>query len=193
MVLGYREKYNGKAINTTSRSNTWSRGLSPFYLTDIELYGGYRSKNMENGWQFTKVYPEHADSNGDPTQEYYNWAIEGWNDGYAHRYPMGKGTKPLYSLWNGRRLGYIEARKEIYIPLYAKAVVETMAFKLLVREYYQNGIVALRDFDGYNHRKLGMSYDAVIHEPRKKMGHAFVLAMLLEGKIEVIGNDVIIH
>jgi hypothetical protein len=33
----------------------------------------------------------------------------------------------------------------------------------------------LRDFDGYDHDDLGMSLSAVLHEERKKMGHAFVL------------------
>jgi hypothetical protein len=35
---------------------------------------------------------------------------------------MGRGAKPEYSLWDGERLDYIEARKRIYAPLYARAV-----------------------------------------------------------------------
>jgi len=46
----------------------------------------------------------------------------------------------------------------------------------------------LRDFDGYNHKELGMTYDNVVHCKERKMGHAFVLAMVLEGFIEC-GQD----
>ena len=41
----------------------------------------------------------------------------------------------------------------------------------------------LWDFDGYNHKELGLTYDEVINNPDRKMGHAFVLGMLLEGFI----------
>lgn len=41
-----------EVINTTSRSDTWSRGLSPFFLGPVDLYDGYKSINVENAWQF---------------------------------------------------------------------------------------------------------------------------------------------
>jgi hypothetical protein len=42
----------------------------------------------------------------------------------------------------------------------------------------------LWDFDGYNHKDCGLSFDQVINDPNHKMGHAFVIAMMLEGHIE---------
>jgi len=42
----------------------------------------------------------------------------------------------------------------------------------------------LLDFDGYDHKELDMSYDDVINCEKRKMGHAFVLAMLLEKYID---------
>ena len=39
--------------------------------------------------------------------------------------------------------------------------------------------VHLWDFDGYDYVAKRMSLNDVINEPKKKMGHAFVLAMLL--------------
>ena len=174
----------GIVVNTTSRSpNQQHRQLSPFYLGPCELYGGYSSKNMENAWQFAKVYREHADENGDPTEDYWRWAENGWNDSRAHRYPMGKGKVPMYSLWKGRKLDYIEARKEIYIPLYAKAVLKTEAYRVLKSTYESGQTIALKDFDGY-YRK-DKSWEEVINDPSRKMGHAFVLAMLLEGYIKL--------
>lgn len=47
--------------------------------------------------------------------------------------------------------------------------------------------LVLWDFDGYDHQALGISLAEVIEDPRRKMGHAFVLAMLLEGHPQVAG------
>ena len=77
-------------VDTTSRSRTWSRGLSPFFIGPCDLYEGAgcaQSKNMENAWQFSKVYKEHVDSDGNPSVEYRNWARRGWLTQQAIRYP----------------------------------------------------------------------------------------------------------
>ena len=84
------------------------------------------SENMENLWQFAKLYAQHADENGDPTEAYWMWVLRGFADKKAHRYPMGKGAVPLYSYWRGEKLSYIEARKKIYGPLCAKTVMKTV-------------------------------------------------------------------
>jgi hypothetical protein len=180
-ICNFRSKVKNY-INTTSRSTNWSRGLSPFFLGPVKLYGHYTSQNVENAWQFSKVYPTQVDGNNDPTLEYFAWAKKGWADTYAHRYPMGKGKKPLYSYWDGERLLYIEARKKIYAPLYAEAVEKNDAYKQLEEEYKKAGEIWLWDFDGYDHHKANMTYEDVLNCPTKKMGHAFVLAMMLEGQ-----------
>jgi len=136
---------------------------------------------MENGWQFAKVYRQHIDAKGNPTAAYWEWAQAGWQAFRAERYPMGKGKKPLYSVWRKEKLDYIQARKRIYCPLYAHAVMETVAFAQLRDQYLSSHELTLWDFDGYDHRALGMTYDDVLNDRSRKMGHAFVLAMLLEG------------
>lgn len=166
-------------INTTSHSKNWSRGLSPFYLGPCKLYGKYVSKNMENAWQFSKVYNCH-DDNGVPTTAYFEWAIAGWENDWAQRYPMGKGAIPSYSYWDGEKFDYITARKKIYAPLYYKAVRNTEAYVKL-REIYKSGIkIYLWDFDGYDYENLGMSLVDVINCTERKMGHAFILVKMLE-------------
>jgi len=130
--INSKHKYNLDdvvIVNTTSSSKNWSKELSPFYIGPVNLYDGYTSKNFENTWQYSKVYKQHTDELGNPTEEYWNWAKAGWNDDWAHRYPMGLGAIPLYSLWQGEKLGYIAARKKIYIPLYKEAVSKTEAYK----------------------------------------------------------------
>ena len=170
-------------INTTSRSDDWSRGLSPFYVGPVDLYGNYRSINVENAWQYSKVYEYYLEEDGSVGERYFKWAQDGWNSMRAQRYPMGKGAKPLFSYWDGQQFGYIEARKAIYIPLYSQAVQKTFAFKKLKKMHEAGETLYLWDFDGYDHKTLGMSYEDVINNPNKSLGHAFVIGMLLEGKL----------
>ena len=183
-----KEQFSAEqVVVTVSKSATWSRGLSPFFLGPCPLYDAYISRNMENAWQYSKVYPEHA-TDGNTNEVYWAWAESGWNSQEAHRYPMGRGRIPLFSLWkvNGNfvHLSYVEARKHIYIPLYYKAVKDTEAFKKLKEKYEQlkndNKDLYLVDFDAYRHHQLGMNYTMVINDSSRKMGHAFVLAYALE-------------
>lgn len=184
-VIGPKDKLeDNKFINVTSGSIDFGKRLSPFFLGPVKLYDKFIAKNVENAWQFSKVYPQFVDKNKDPIAGYFNWAQKGWNDTYAHRYPMGKGRKPLYSWWNGEKLGYIEARKKIYLPLYWISAHDTYAFRYLCELYAKRGKITLWDFDGYDYLKLGMSLEDVLNDPKRKMGHAFVLAMMLQRYVD---------
>lgn len=185
-VIGYGEldKVPDDAIiiNTTSRSKTWSKGLSPFFLGPCEMYNGLIAKNVECGYQFSKIYTEHVDLNGNIKPEYYEWRNNGYNLDKAVRYPMGKGRKPLYSFWDGKKLDYIDNRKQIYLPLYSKAVVKSDAFKQLKELYLTTDKdIYLQDFDGYLFpTKNCNSFKQVINNPNKKCGHAFIIWLLLQ-------------
>jgi hypothetical protein len=179
-IIGPRDKRDPEAINTTSHSaNDWSSGLSPFKLGPVSLYDNHTALIFENAWQFSKLYPEHADAQGEPTARYWNWARRGWDSKKAYRYPLGKGRKPLCSLWNGQRLDYIAARKLIYLPLYQKAVASTEAYHRLESIYRDNGSVTIFDFDGYDHTALNMSLADVLNCSTRICGHAFILSMML--------------
>lgn len=179
-IIGPRDMKTPGTVDTTSHSSAdWSTGLSPFSLGPVTLYGSRTARIFENAWQFAKLYPEHADADGQPTNQYWTWAEKGWNSTKPFRYPLGKKRKPLCSLWDGRRLNYIAARKQIYVPLYQEAVRHTRAYEMLQRLYLEQGQLTLFDFDGYDHRKLGMSFKDVIHCSTRICGHAFVLAIML--------------
>lgn len=183
-VIGPRDKEalpdNSTLVYVVSRANGWSRGLSPFFLGPCKLYDGFIAKTVENAWQYCKVYKQHTDANGEPTQDYWKWAKQGWENPRAVRYPMGKDATPEYSLWDGQKLGYIEARKKIYVPLYSKAVRNTEAYKKLRELCNTEEEVFLWDFDGYRYDKLGMTLIDVLNCAERKMGHAFVLKRMLE-------------
>lgn len=166
------------SIDVTSSGGNGAK-FSPFLLGPVQLYDNMWSRNMENGWQYSKVYPQHDTDSLD----YWTWALEGWNNKQAVRYPMGKGVKPLYSLWAGEKLDYVTARKRIYIPLYSQAVRfhSYQAFLELKDFYADEKNIVIRDYDAYDHHALGYSWDDVMNDPDRKMGHGFVLAMMLEG------------
>ena len=185
-----KNPYDCPEVSTVSSYGASVRELSPFILGPIDTYiPGVQSKNFENLWQFSKVYKEHIAPGGWPLAGWFKWRDDGWSDEWAHRYPMGKGRKPEYSFWDGSKLGYIEARKKIYAAIYAKYVVQTVCYSLLEELYKEHGEVTLKDYDAYDHIKMGMSLINVINNPDRKMGHAFVLAMMLEGKLEECLNS----
>ena len=165
-------------IDTTSSSGDYKE-LSPFILPAPP------AKNFENLWQFSKVYKKNImPIDGYPDASWYKWRDAGYANPRAVRYPMGKGAIPEYSLWDNERLGYIEARKRIYAPEYAKNVVSTNSYKRLLGTYQSRDDLILLDYDAYDHQALGMSLKDVINNPNKKMGHAFVLIMMLTGELE---------
>jgi len=168
--IHYTDHTKALIVDTTSRSTGWSKELSPFVLTNT------RGNIVENFWQFLKVYPDQVDANGIPTEEWRKWAMRGISSSNPQRYPKGKGAKPLFHYYKGEKLGYVQARKKIYIPQYANAVLRTQAYDVL-RDVNESGIdIVLLCFDGYQTNKpLGY----VVHDLTKSMGHAFVLKMLL--------------
>lgn len=165
-------------VSTVSSAPGWNRELSPFVLGPVGLYVGLGAWNVENAWQYSKVYPQHWNGSR-PKMSYWQWALEGWHNKKAVRYPMGKGARPVCSWWRGKALTYVQARKAIYGPLYAEAVMKTPAWDELVFLYETKKELILLDYDVRDTRITGESMSDVMNNQEKKMGHAFVLKMLL--------------
>ena len=119
----------------------------------------------------------------------YGYILNGWEDKEAHRYPMGKGKVPEYSYWCGKKLSYIEARKQIYAPIYAQYVTKTISFKRIKFLYDTQKTLILRDYDAYDHLAMGRTLKDVINDPNRKCGHAFILAMILTNVLEACINS----
>lgn len=193
-VLKHTEKApdNALDIDVTSRSNTWSRGLSPFIIEGGTVWTGDTAKNVENLWQYSKVYDCHVDNNGEPNEEWLKWAKKGWNTKAGVRYPMGRDAKPLYSYWNGKKFNYLEAKEKLYVKMYYRSVKKTEAYKRL-SDLYQECLkqdipLVLRDFDSYNHIKLNITPYEVLKNEKKKFGHGFVLMFMLLDLLDERGN-----
>ena len=162
---------------TSGNKDEVMRGLSPFYLGPVECYDGLKSETFERAWQCAKVYPWMENADGYPSEGYFAWrdmmwAKKGFERKIDIRFPVGKGNarKCEYAWWkvNGtfERLKYIPARKAIYIPLYAKAVVKTEAYRRLVELRDSGKNLMLIDFDGYNihHPKYNFTYKTEMSE-----------------------------
>ncbi len=165
-------------IDTTSRGPY--KDLSPFYLGPYSWYDGevlFTCNIFENLWQYSKVYyPQHNYTS------YYEWRNIGFSKTRAERYPMGKGVKPDHLLWKGVKYSYIDARKAVYIPIYAHLVRQTKSYAMLYRMTLEGKNIALRDFDGYDHVAKGMTLEQVITNEKRSMGHAFIIYGLLTGE-----------
>lgn len=136
-----------------------------------------------------------------PTQAWWNYARAGWNNERFNvnhpefknykgilRHPVSRLPKakekcsPSFVWWNGRRISYLEGRKEVYGALYTDLIVKTEAFQRLKDMYDRGENIALFDFDGTDHVGLGRSYENLLNDPGRPFGHGLLLCMLLEGK-----------
>ncbi len=175
-------------IDTTSHGIY--KDLSPFYLGPYSwLEHTWREhrvltcQRFENLWQYSKVYSQHINPSGSISESYYTWRNEGYSKTRAERYPMGKGAKPAYLLWKGYEYKYIEAREVLYIPVYSELVLKTKSYAMLYNMVLQGQNIALHDFDGYDHISKGMTFEQVVMNPKKSMGHAFIIYGLLTGEL----------
>ena len=178
------------AVEVDVTSKGGFKDLSPFFLGPLkDPLTGQTCKKMENYWQFSKVYEEHFDpKTNSPTPDYWVWREAGFNSNRAQRYPMGKGRKPVGSLFfNGELLCYIDARKKLYIPAYTAVAKYTHSYKLLYDWIYiEKRDIVLRDFDGYDYLNDGMTLKDVVNNHKKSMGHAFVLYGMLTGQLNTM-------
>lgn len=176
---------NAVEVDTTSRGPF--KDLSPFYLGPIvDPFRGDSCLRFENYWQYSKVYHNHIELTSNIiSPQYWEWRAQGFNNSRAVRYPMGKGKKPVGSLFGNEILDYITARKRIYAPFYAGLVSCTHSYTMLYNWFvHEKRDIVLRDFDGYDYTALNMTLEDVINDPTKKQGHAFIIAGMLTGWLE---------
>lgn len=171
-------------IAPISRDPDW-RSLSPFNLGPCYTEQGVRFENMENLWQYSKVYASHCSEFAKPNLEWWKWHIHGSTNKRAERYPMGKGAIPMFSVHGALHLSYVAARKLIYIPQYSSLVQLEPKFRKLHRAYLKGANIVIRDYDAYDlevEYRLATDSERIlkcINNDRKKMGHGFVLAWSL--------------
>ena len=127
------------------------------------------------------------------------------NNKDAVRYPVtfNKTVRAscLYALWEGEKLGYIDARKKIYKKVYTDLVKKTNKFEKL-KQMLQNGInFLIVEVDGPRQESLeyykekykvsddfivnntievnSKNMDIILNDTRHAFGHGYCLAMAL--------------
>ena len=137
----YPEVKGFENIPCHSRGKGDWKQLSPFYLKFKE------GAIFENFWHsfktFEKVYEQntknwtwqaesHVDKDKNPTAAWLKWHNALLHHDLPVRRPNGKHI-PLYSYWNGKKLGIIDSRKEIYIPYLKKLYRDNAVYKKLLK------------------------------------------------------------
>jgi hypothetical protein len=82
----------------------------------------WKPPSSYKGEVLTHPEEEHL-TNGEVNQNYWNWRQKGFECRYPVRYPVvfKKRCECLYLLKDGKKLNYIEGRKEVYLAEYRLA------------------------------------------------------------------------
>jgi len=213
--------------------------LSPYCLDVIfeEDKGQTFTTNMENAWQYSKVYAnvpvsvqrrsrydqtviwshpaeQHViddnSSNNGIQDKYWLWRWKGFSVKEPVRYPVGYDHrhKCLYSLWFDtnckyyKMYDYIEARKNIYLPLYLQSVIKEPKFQQLKKRLVQGQNLLILEVDGPHQESLTYyknkyqvdnnfitnstivanehNLNIMLHDPKHPFGHGYCLAVALQ-------------
>lgn len=173
---------NSVKLNVTSAQYTASkdrRDFSPMTHHD----GGYKGFHcFENYWQSGKVIE------GIPHEKTVAW----WKgeEKPHRRYPNSKGKKVLHAVYEGREpLGYIESRKQVYVPLYYKMIENRERIAYWHSQIKAGKTVVVYDFDGPHDTDgnpicVEVSRELLrekINDPKFPFGHGYVVASILAG------------
>jgi hypothetical protein len=193
--------------------------------------GPYVLKNeqgqlMENIYQFSKVYEtvpkskqiysrwdnrviwdcpsEKHVEDGEVNDAYWKWREAGMNAKEAIRYPVGMKHRGqcLYALWEGEKLNYVQARKEIYMKTYKELVMKEPKFIKLKKWLKEGKNLLIIEIDGphqesldYYKQKYNVQDDFIeqstmlatkenleimLNDTRHNYGHAYCLSACLQ-------------
>ncbi len=168
-IEAIREKYpDAMIIDVTSKANDEFVRFSPFFpIGDIPIpfTDGKKAVSVEGIWQGLKVFEDYDVD----TQMFYNCDMKNL-----------KRTKRKFGRCLGHRkgvngdelLGYIEARKLIYLPSY-KWVLENKLQKLVtaIRVISKNKPVVLLDYNT----------NPDVNDPKRPLSHASLIKAYIEG------------
>lgn len=167
-----------ETIDVSSRG-PYAQLLSPFCLRPQPTLDGVQFQNVENLWQFSKVYPCHVDRDQNVTEQWFDWREQGATLPQAQRFPLGRGKKPLYSLAMDTKgdwyeLDYMQARQWIYIPAFTHSLDQTTVSQLFAEKLTDHP-VAIYDYDSYNLDAHGLTVEEAIQNISRPLSHAVLL------------------
>lgn len=171
MPASILKKYpNAQIVDVTSKATDDFVKMSPFFAhgkIPIPFSEGYFGESVEGIWQGLKVFEsEDIDRTkfGVKDMKGLKRTVRRFGKCLGHR----KGIK------GDELLSYLDARKQIYVPLYVW-VLENKLQNLLekLREKMQKGTLVLLDYE----------INGDIDDPRKPLSHAHLIKKFLEGRL----------
>lgn len=174
---------NTKKVNVTSaqrKDHKFRLAFSP--MTPIQnKYKGYYC--FENYWQSGKRY---QDIDSKKVTDWWKKQNKG-----RRRYPDGKGKQVLYAKFPhiSENLGYIESRKQIYVPEYFNLIKNNPVLIELKKELSNGTNLVVYDFDGIRNddgtptcKKVTLELlREKILDTRYPFGHGYIVAGALLG------------
>lgn len=218
-------------VTTASMSGRF-KSLSPFYLSDSngiifenewqfsKIYATVpKTTQRKSRWDSTVIWEHpreiHIAENGEVTEEYYRWRAKGMSNEFAVRYPVSRnhrgkcvGSYQFLGVCGGNEIysgpiGYIPARKAIYLKRYTELIQDVPEFLELIEYYNNGGNLLIADVDGprqesmgYYQQKYGVSknwidqgtveateenLNILLNDSRHPFGHGFCLAAAIQG------------
>jgi exodeoxyribonuclease-3 len=188
-----------KTIDVTSGSmnklgKVLAKTLSPLLLGPYTDKDGLKANIFENYWQYGKLWPtaNHIKKGTDcePTKAWYEFRKTGYASTKGKRRPLpvkeyGYSTCAFY---NNKSYGYLDSRKEIYVPVYKKLIEKLPIIKELRKLLESGQNVMIVDGDGPPKSKYpnGLeltqkNWDKMINNAKYPFGHGYVVAGLLSG------------
>jgi len=174
-IIGPGSRREPTVIDVSVRARGWANGLAPSHCGPVALYGGHSSSNVENAYQFCKVLPEFI-KEGSVLPAYFKWAKKGWSYKRLAKVEGGE-----FILWDGKRYSAVEARTQVYIPLYRDTVKNSRAWAALKTAYAQNPNLVLWDSAV---KADNRTVRQAIEDIDSPLSHGYILAMML-----VYGED----
>jgi len=171
MKASILKKYpDAQIIDVTSKAEDEFVKFSPFFPIDnipVPFSEGHFGKSVEGIWQGLKVFEgEDIDVS--------KFEVENMKGLKRTVRKFGKCLGHRKGIKGTELLGYIEARKEIYVPLY-KWILENKLTDLVqkLRLKGEKGTLVLLDYE----------VNGDIEDRSKPLSHAHLIKMYLEGKL----------
>ena len=220
IVDGKHPSYGGfKPIVCMTKSSAYG-AIGPYCLVTDE------GAIFENLWQFSKCYEQVPQSvqrysrwdntiiwnhptethmkDGKLLPAYWEWRKKGMANVYPVRYPVGtNNTNSCVGciMENGRNLGYVEARKELYLREFCRLVKQQPKFQTLKKLLAKGVNLLIIEVDGPRQRSseyytetygtpddwienetISVTEDnmkILINDTRERFGHGYCLAIAL--------------
>jgi hypothetical protein len=142
--------------------------------------------NIENYYQFSKVFPSEVDVDGKVKQEFFDLRRKVFLEPVAERHKI-KGVKPLFSLFlnegsQEERYTYVGSR-QFYCRQYERLAKESQSFTKLKRKLDDGYNLQICGYDGFDINSQDGNLKDIVKrhylDSSKPFGHELVLFTLL--------------